>query len=289
MCAWRQHDYCCVARARMPCCPARSSNRMRVEQGACVAVLLQVPTCAATAEELLQRIGDAHLPAVVLKVPLLQNAPSPSANTSAPPTSSQDVPERTSSHSDVLGSPPMGVIRPQLATPRQFDSPAHMAAAAAAAGATPTAAAAAAVATPAMTPHAHVITAGGKRRLVPVWCNAAACAAYALSDAHDFVRILQRLAARDPLLVYVLQKAVNAIVSAAPSARQQASALHVTADPVATIPSLLGLRVTGIWWQAEDGCGGMLPPEPGVMLQLGVSYNAGEVSACVAGACMRFW
>lgn len=100
--------------------------------------------------------------------------------------------------------------------------------------------------------HAGAGTGGNKpdgaRRLLPVWCNTALMKAYQISSAAAYSKTLQKLASRDPLLVYVLQKAVNALGA---NRRPRPPTLHVTADPAASSPELLGLRITACWWQGS--------------------------------------
>lgn len=150
-----------------------------------------------------------------------------------------------------------------------------------------------------------------KRKLQPVWCNRPCMSCFSLQHASQFARVLQRLAARDPLLVYVLQKVVNQVTG---SARAPPSTLHITAgrhvhdmpaswhasapeshpssvsatqylsdttvfcracaDPQSPIPKLVGLRLTGIWWMEDDSTSLL---EPALMLQIGVPYDASEV------------
>ncbi|KAL6750758.1 hypothetical protein V8C86DRAFT_780849 [Haematococcus lacustris] len=139
-----------------------------------------------------------------------------------------------------------------------------------------------------------VLSGQGKNRLLPVWANSQALAHYGLGSASEYSRILQRLSMRDPLLVYVLQKVLQALSSS----RHAVSKLHVTADPVAAEPELLGLRITGCWWHdtgSETGgraAASAAPPagqrgvsflvpvamqEPAVIIQHGVPCNTEEV------------
>ena len=86
-----------------------------------------------------------------------------------------------------------------------------------------------------------------RRRLIPVWCNSACLQTLHMQSYRDYTRVLQRLAARDPLLQYVLQKTINQLHAG----RTATPTLHVTADPLALIPSLTGIRIHGAWWQEE--------------------------------------
>jgi hypothetical protein len=109
----------------------------------------------------------------------------------------------------------------------------------------------------------------GARRLVPVWCNTALMETYKISSVAAYSKTLQKLASRDPLLVYVLQKAVNALGN---NRRPRPPTLHVTADPAASNPELLGLRITACWWQGAGDA---------------MQYQAGGERSSVAGAARR--
>ncbi len=110
-----------------------------------------------------------------------------------------------------------------------------------------------------------------RSRLVPVWANPALLSAYSLSSPSDYQRVLKRLAARDPLLVHMMEKAVRRLVHTRGAAATSLS--HITADPAAPEPQLMGLRLTACWWQEE----GAAAAASAIIVQHGAQVQSAEL------------
>lgn len=96
-----------------------------------------------------------------------------------------------------------------------------------------------------------------KRRLVPVWSNGALRDYFQISTTQHYTQVLQRLAARDPLLVYVLQKAVRNlrhVGSVSGDNNSHTTIRHITSDPMSNKPALHGITVSVCCWiEPEEG------------------------------------